>query len=458
MSQLAMLDRPSTNGILDVSIPDVITVDTYRAQNGGWAALDRIMIISSDGHVSAQMEDYREYVEPTLRDDFDAFLVEYKRTGHRMGDAELLRFRTDDEEVDRWRSEVESAGRLDGYWDSSRRLRELESEGAVGEVLFPEFSVPFENKQPDELVAGHDVRPEQLYSIAGAEAYNRWLADFVATAPARYAGLALVDLSDPDRACREIQRSRASGLRGVVIRPVPDAVPLYKPQYDRVWSVMEELEMPLNIHVAISSPFPSYPDGPTPHTFAALAACEVFYLCHRTLWVLIWGGVLEKHPRLRVVFTEQQSDWVPGTLAKLDHQWSTSYLARDVRDIVPRPPSEYWSRQCYLGASLLSRAEVEAREAIGVDKLMFGIDFPHQEGTWLQGTQTYISETFGEVGVPEFDARKILGQNAAALWDFDAAQLEPIVERVGPTVEQVLNKPARRVITRGDVLRPIAIY
>ena len=91
---------------------------------------------------------------------------------------------------------------------------------------------------------------------------------------------------------------------------------------------------------------------------------------------MIWGGVLERHPRLKLVLTEVGSGWVVGALESMDHTWRRSYLRRDVREVVPDAPSDYFRRQCFLGSSLLSQAETQARHIIGVDKMMVGVDYP----------------------------------------------------------------------------------
>jgi len=82
------------------------------------------------------------------------------------------------------------------------------------------------------------------------------------------------------------------------------------------------------------------------------------------------GAICARHPDLKVVFTEQGSAWVISTLAALDYSYNGSYLKRDLRAVVKRPPSEYFYRQCWLGSSLFSASEVEARHQIGIDLML----------------------------------------------------------------------------------------
>src|SRR5205823_1298077 len=105
----------------------------------------------------------------------------------------------------------------------------------------------------------------------------------------------------------------------------------------------------------------------------AMITLETPFWCSRPLKVLVYGGVLERHPKLKIVFTEFTSDWVPAILARMELMYRDLSL-HAVVDPLPRSPSEYWYRQCYVGASLLSRDEVDLRHNIGVNNMMFGMD------------------------------------------------------------------------------------
>jgi hypothetical protein len=142
-------------------------------------------------------------------------------------------------------------------------------------------------------------------------------------------------------------------------------------------------------------------------------------------------------------------------LARMDHAWERSDLRRDIRDVLPMRPSEYWLRQCYIGSSIFSRAEIAAREQIGVGKMMIGMDFPHSEGAWRRGTLAYLQATFGAVGVPEADARLMLAENAALVYGFDLGALGQISGRSGLDLGEVLTAPAVPPAWRGDLNRPL---
>ena len=100
--------------------------------------------------------------------------------------------------------------------------------------------------------------------------------------------------------------------------------------------------------------------------------------------------------------------------------------------------SEYFARNCFVGASFMPEHEGRFRHQIGVDRLMWGSDYPHLEGTW-PNTMKALNATFSEYS--EEEIRAILGLNAARAYGFDLAALQPIVDRVGPSIAAI----------RGDV-------
>jgi predicted TIM-barrel fold metal-dependent hydrolase len=420
--------------------------------------MDRIMVISSDGHATARMDDYAPYLDQEFRDEFRDFCGVYRERGTHTFEERALSQRLDPYLMDEWRENVIDAGRLDGNWDPRRRLVEQEREGVVAEVLFPDFGLPFELYSPI-LASQLGYSRDQAHVDAGNRAYNRWLADFVAETPERFAPMASISFHDVAAAQKEISQVASMGFRGVMIPMFSEEMPLYVREFDPIWSQLEDLGLLANSHVAISGTTDRIvaPKSPPPHQvcYGPLFVAQVEFQCRQVLDHLIWGGVLERHPNLTVIFTEQGSGWLPAKLAGMDYSYEGSYLRRDVREVIRHKPSDYFSRQCYIGASLLTRAEIGIRDAIGVDKMMIGVDYPHHEGTWNGGTQDYIQATLGANEVSVAEARRILGQTAAAVFGFDVDALTPIANRVGPRPEDVLTPPLEDKFPRGDVHKPL---
>jgi predicted TIM-barrel fold metal-dependent hydrolase len=423
---------------------------------------ERLMVISSDGHATARMADYRDYLDPEFRDDFDEFLVRHGRhqtENYGWPVLEANRSRLDAEEFASFVERNGPTGRLQGSWNPARRIQELEREGVAGEVVFPDFGRPFELFPPVMLEQlGYPPRTAREVD-AGDRAYNRWLSDFCAEAPGRFAGMAVTEFDDVEGAIAEIRHAKELGLSGVVLPMFDPKRPVYLEDFDPIWELLVELDMPVNTHIAISAITNAQVEVskiPHPTLLFPLGQPERLFRVRHLLTQLIWGGVLERHPGLRIVLTEQQSDWVIPALSQMDYAYEGSYLNRDVRDFLPHKPSTYFRRQCFMGASVLSRAEVEARHEIGVEQMMVGVDYPHHEGMWNLGTQRYLQATFGAAEVPLDEARPMLGGTAMSVFGFDEAELRTVADRVGPTVEDVLSAPTEDHFPRGDVHRPRA--
>ncbi len=405
------------------------------------------------------MPDYRPYLPSNLHDEFDAFIDFHRVHGGVTFSAEALNERTDPYIVDQWTEEVLDTDRLDGIWDANARIAQQERNACSAEVLFPEFGLPFQiGTLTHATLIKYERTKEQI--DAGYKAYNRWLADFCSVAPERFAGIATVAFDDVDDAVAEIRRAKEAGLKGVLLPHFDEEVPLYHPRFEPIWSTIEELGMTLNSHAGASSvrsrPIPN--SGVLPHGFEIpIIVPQIFFYVHLILHHLIWGGVLERHPGMKVVLTEQGSGWVIGDLQGMDYTWEGSYLRSDIHELVRHRPSEYFRRQVSLGSSLFSRAEVEARYEIGIDKMALGMDYPHHEGAWAPGpgTAAYLQATLGAAGIPEDEARMLLSENAAKVWGFDLDALGAVAARVGPAFETILSPPTTDEYPRGDVHKPI---
>lgn len=384
-------------------------------------AAHRPVVISCDGHATGRPEDYVPYIEPTYQEQYGEFVqaLERARAARRQA-IEEDRSLFSKEGTDAFERKTGDA--RDGEWNSRLRTQVLEGEGVVAEVLFPNAGVPFGGFGES---ARHDLR------AAGNRAYDRWLVDFANDEPGRRAALAMLTVHDLDGTVAEIAWAREHGMRGVIIPTVPgDGLPPYYDRvYDRLWAACQDHEMPVHIHGGSGTP--DYGD------YGAVSmlvyATETVYFAHRPLWFLIWGGVLERFPRMKLVFTESRADWVPSTLMYLDGIHSQRFFSH-IRDTVKLKPSEYWERQCYVAASFMGPDESALRHDIGLEKLMWGADYPHVEGTWPR-TRKSLARCFR--GVPVDEARMILGENPARLYGFDMHALQPVADRVCPTAEEL---------------------
>jgi len=150
--------------------------------------------------------------------------------------------------------------------------------------------------------------------------------------------------------------------------------------------------------------------------------------------------VFERFPKLKFVFTEGSAAGLVPTIEGLDavigrnQKGAIGELKYRPEDQIPKLASEYFARNCWVGASFPSIPDVETRKIMGHDRYMWGSDYPHDEGT-LPYTREHLRQVFSGVG--EDEMRAILGENAAKLYNFDLEALEPWAEKYGPTVEEI---------------------
>jgi predicted TIM-barrel fold metal-dependent hydrolase len=378
---------------------------------------DRYTIISSDCHAGANHATYREYLDPAWREEFDAWRGRYRNP-----------FR-----------DLQDDGRSRN-WDDERRIREMDGQGVIAEVVFPNTVPPF-------FPTGQVVAPapkndgEFPKRLAGLHAHNRWLVDFVGAHPKRRAGLGQIFLNDVEQAVDDVRWMKDQGIAGMLLPGVaPDTPwiePLYSPIYDPLWAVCQELEMPVTHHSG-GSGIPAYGDYPFYNTLFVL---ETGFFCNRAFWHLVVSGVFDRFPGLKLVLTEQGTQWVPGTLARMDQLWERMVATGRIGElgapegaITKRKASEYFADNVWMGASFPGPADAEVFREIGIDKVMWGSDYPHDEGTY-PNTRESLRAAFS--GWTEPELRTIFSENIAQVYGFDLGVLAAIAAKHGPTVEEI---------------------
>jgi predicted TIM-barrel fold metal-dependent hydrolase len=316
-----------------------------------------------------------------------------------------------------------------------RRLAYLEEQGIHAEVVFP-GPVLAGGLSPAMYLGGHtSTGLEPVWPAL--HAYNRWLAEFCAAAPGRRTGCIPIDLHNMDRAVDEIAWARAAGLSGGVMLPamsLRSGLPGYADEYyEPLWSACEDHDLVVNLHTGASGTATDAKQLYDAKHGGFLGLYEVFVFTRRPLWFMIFGGVFDRHPNLKVVVTENGVQWLPSLVRDMESFFDT-HGGAPVRSYLKLRPAEYFDRHVFLGGSLMKRHEAEMRHEIGIERLMWGADYPHLEGA-APVHRLILRQVFG--GMPEGDIRQMLGLNAVRVFGFDGAQLQAVADRVGPTVEDL---------------------
>ncbi len=396
---------------------------------------DRYLLISADGHAGPPAAIYRDYLDPAFRERFDEQLkaMEELRALSPFAGGEKSDFQLN------WELATDGDGGLTAAYDGTERNRLLDREGVVAEVLFPDADVLGTGRLASSpfgtgLAAGSQSDPTD--AIAGSQAHNRWLADFVADDPQRRIGVAVIPAIIPymDTVLELVREAKALGHRGILI-PTRwfDRPPYNEPWYDPLWALVEELGLVLHTH---SGAGPS--DFTGGYGLGPIYASEAGWWAARPFHVLIWAGVFERFPNLRYSMAENAAWWVPDTIRKMDDKWhgahNTKKMGSLFRDALPNPPRFYLDRNCFFGASTPGIDDIERRHEVGVDNIMWGNDMPHPEGTFPY-TRYWIHERFKNV--PMDEARRMLGLTAAGIYGVDVVAAQAIADRIGPSVDEV---------------------
>ncbi len=378
-------------------------------------ATDRYTVISSDCHAGAAVDAYKDYLESEWHDDFDDWRAQYRNPFRDLQKTNTKRTRN---------------------WDNDQRISEMNSQGVVAEVVFPNTVPPF--FPSSSLIARPPAAQDYERRLAGIRAHNRWLADWCGLYPERRAGIGQIFLNDIDEAIKDIHFIKDNGLRGGMLLPgaAEDSglPPLYSSIYEPIWQTCADLDVVINHHTGSAGP--DYGDEAAA---GVIWIIEQSWFSHRALWHLIMSGVFERHPTLKFVLTEQGAGWVPDTLRMLDamamgvRSGKMGELGFDPEQSIPRQPSEYWAENCYV-ASLIGSMESADRDAVGLDKIMWGSDYPHDEGCY-PNTVPALKRACNDLEPAA--VRKILSENAAHVYDFDLDALAPLAAEYGPTVEEL---------------------
>lgn len=281
----------------------------------------------------------------------------------------------------------------EGGWDPEKRLADMSLDGVHAEVLYPSFGMRLFSC------------PDAGLQDACMRAYNDWLAEYCATNPERLLGQALLPL-DVDAALAELARVEGRGFRGVVISGHPAPEQDYGTDlYERLWAALEDAGLPASLHIFTG------PHKPDRRYFMADYSLATG-LVQRSLVLMIFSGVFERYPGLRVVSAENDVGWVSHLLQRMDHavERKSARFPTGLRSDLK--PSEMFQRNVRC-TFLDDRAGILSREISGPDVLMWGSDYPHDDSTWPESGNV-IDRLFADV--PASERRKIVHDNAAQLF------------------------------------------
>jgi predicted TIM-barrel fold metal-dependent hydrolase len=304
-------------------------------------------------------------------------------------------------------------GLRDGGGDPGARLADMGIDHVDLHVLFPSYTLIMARAQADAKGG-----PDRGFHLAFVEAYNNFVSDFCAFAPDRFIGLAIMPLTGIDDVMAELSRvGQLPGIRGVAPLNWPGGGSNPGADDERFWSALEELGWPCNVHIGFGEVGGADPDLPLePSSMDRLVNMAVINR-ERTassmmpiLSEFILGGILERHPALKLALVETGVGWIPFWCEQTDDNflrhrfWTKCDLSL--------MPSEYWQRQC-VATFQIDHFGVRNRDVMGVHTICWTSDYPHSGADWPNSVRT-IADQLRDV--PDNEQAMIVGGNLKRIY------------------------------------------
>ncbi len=380
------------------------------------SSANRCLLISADAHV-AENEDLRARLPESLRERMSLMVLgkggdfDVETNGEVKERSSRKKLSARDRELE-FRSDPSFGTDLD------RRMRDMAREGVDAQVIFPNIAL--------DCGGSHQT---QEYSKAFARAYNEYVRETFAPASKRFKPAAMIPTDDIEDTLAEARKCIDDGFATMFLPCVVPWQPYRLKVYEPLWSMAEEASIPLTFHVfsgnlALGG---EYADagGMSEERLALTVEQGKERIKHAEHLETVIGmaagmapileltasGVLERHPDLRFVITESECGWLAWVLQAMDQMQRRRHLYR--KDL-PLRASEYFLRQGYV---TITDDPVALNNVgfTGSDCLLWGNDYPHDEGTWPESHASIdaIRERLGDA------ADKVLHGNAADLYGFD---------------------------------------
>jgi predicted TIM-barrel fold metal-dependent hydrolase len=374
------------------------------------------IIISSDSHVIEVPDLWEKGLPQALRERAPKVYFDEKRDAWMFGSPEvqaqavgaLFMAGGKPEEVENYRRAGFSVARPGG-WDPTPRMKDMRTDGVSAEVLYPSLGLGL-------FCISDAALQEALFRT-----YNDWVIDYCKKVPDRLYGIALISMYDIDHAIVELERcKKAGGMVGSMIWQVPDPeLPFTSEHYERFWAASQDLEMPIHLHILTG-----FGDSMNRQTSHGLQRYRIGVQQHReiedALFDIIFSGVLERYPRLKIVSVENEIGWIPFWIGQCDKGFKRHRHRENLT--IDKLPSEYFHRQVYatffndhVGGKLFSWW--------GVDNCMWSNDYPHQNSTW-PNSRDVIKRDLGHL--PAADRDKLLNANVRKLYNLKAPASLPV--------------------------------
>ncbi|MCY4513846.1 MAG: amidohydrolase family protein [Candidatus Tectomicrobia bacterium] len=365
-------------------------------------------IISADSHITEAPNTYLDYIDAKWRDKAphivdggergDVYVIDGMKSTVSMGLVAAAGKKP--EELTLKGTRFEDLHR--GGWDPEARMADQDTDGVSAEVIYPTVGM---------VVTNH---PDFEYKKACFDAYNRWLAEYCGAHSDRLLGCGQTAMRTPEEGVADLHAIKAAGLRGVMMPNVPGLEDYDSEIYNPVWEAAIELALPLSFHIVPAR-------DPNLRGSRLNGFLSIIRQNQDIIGTMIFGGVFERFPQLRVVCVEADAGWVPHYMYRMDHGYERhrNWMAPGVE--LSKMPSEYFSEHIY---TTFQDDYVAFRSADQMNwrRLLWASDFPHSDSTWPWSQDVLTEQT---EGLSDEQLEGILSGNVAELYGIDRETLAP---------------------------------
>ena len=280
------------------------------------------------------------------------------------------------------------------WQDMDKRIGFLNAEGIDAQVIYPTLGLLWEGDVDDPFLAD-----------ALCRAYNTWAFELCATHADRLFPAAHISLRDSRLAVAEMQRVAKLGCRTIFLAAMPiDGRSWGHPDFDPVWAAAQDLDLSVGIHLAANKEYTGsqfYRDRDPGFMYVTMNIIQDPRQC---LTTMLYDGVFERFPKLRVATIEAMAGWVGEWLERFEYR----YKYMKVTSRMKRSPREYFARNVWINGDPEEQMFPLIVPLAGDDKFFVGSDYPHAEGFVepMKKARDLLS------ALPDASVRKILVENA----------------------------------------------
>jgi predicted TIM-barrel fold metal-dependent hydrolase len=253
-----------------------------------------------------------------------------------------------------------------GGFDPHKRIPDMDADGIDAAFLYPSLGL-FSGAIHDPALAA-----------AVCRAYNRWLGDYCSPYSDRLFGVAMLPMQDVDLAIAEMRFARKKlGFKGGFLRPNPyNNKMINHPDYEPFWAAAEDLDFSVGFHEGAAPGMPQvgvdrFEGRGAKHIISH--PMEMMLAC----LAVIWGGVCEKHPKIRIGFLESGGGWIVPWLDRMDRHFDDQFFNDSG---LSTRPSELFQRNCWISFEPVESSLRVLADFIGPHKIMWATDYPHPDG------------------------------------------------------------------------------